>query len=330
MEISGSAGTLLVFAWSATGLFALLEGLYLARSNRRAQARSDHARDRMRRHASRIRTREKRDSASILLESSERGPILQYLTSLIPDRRPLDLWLYRAGAPMPLEVFTGLTVAMTLGSMSIGAFATGVPAAALLFMFFGLIPTFHIRRLEKKRMQAFETEFPNAIDLLGRLLRAGHPLSTALQIMSEECSEPVSTEMTQVVEEIGLGLDTRMSLENLRTRLGTQEVSFFVNAVLIQRETGGDLPRVLDALAHQTRERVNFRSKVGVLVAQTSASANVLAMFPLIFAGLISFVAPGYLNPMIESPNGRLALYVAAGLTVGGWWISRRIAVIKI
>jgi len=331
MELSVETGMLLVFAWTATALLALLEGTFIARTSRREEARRIAARERVRRHASRIQRREQSDAGSILLEATDRGPILTYLTSLIPDRRPLDLWLYRAGAPMQLEVFAGVTLGLTVSGFGLGFLAAGDFRFAMLFaVLLAVLPTAYVRRLKSKRMSDFELELPNAVDLLGRSLRAGHPLPTGFQIMSEESAEPVATEIAQVVDEMELGLDPRVALQNLRTRIGTPDTAYFVNAVLIQRETGGDLPRVLESLALQTRERLNFHTRVQALVAQTSMSANVLVLFPFLFAGLMSIAMPGYLVPMIESEGGRTALQIAVGLTFFGWWLCRRVAVVKV
>lgn len=330
MDFSSSAGMLLIFAWTATGLLALLEGLFLARTSRREDARREAARERVRRHATRLNKRDQRDAGSILLDAAERGPILTYLTSLIPDRRPLDLWLYRAGAPMQLEAFAGMTVALALMGLSFGILLTGDPVYAFFFLLIGFLPTLHVRRLKKKRMHAFEQELPNAVDLLGRSLRAGHPLPTGLQIMAEESAEPVATEISQVVDEIELGLDPRIALQNLRGRIGTPDTSYFVNAVLIQRETGGDLPRVLESLAKQTRQRLGFHTRVEALVAQTSLSANVLVCFPFLFALLMSIAVPGYLDPMFASEGGRQALMTALGFTIFGWWLCRRVAIVRV
>lgn len=326
MELSASLPMLALFAAMAAAALALAEGFFLFVSGRRDESRKDAARARVMRHATRIQ-RAAADEGSILLDARQRGSLVTALTRLIPDRRPLDLWLYRAGAPMQLEGFAGVTVVFALLGYTLGTVVSGSLTAALFFAPLGVVPAVHVRRLHKRRMAAFELAFPDAIDLLCRSLKAGHPLSSGLKLVADEAADPVSTEISQVVEEINLGLDARHALQNLRLRMGTSGVSYFVNAVVIQRETGGDLPRVLEALASQTRDRIHFKTKVQTLVAQTSMSANVLACFPFIFAGIVSFFIPGYLSPMFESGAGRLALILAFLCTVAGWAACRRIAV---
>jgi tight adherence protein B len=309
---------------------AFSESLLLMASNRRYTHQRRAARDRLKRHATRIQRLDEHDVESIFLDNARHGPILRFLTSLVPDRRPFDLWLYRAGVPMQLESFIGLSLLMGIVGFLVGNVVFGRPTYAAGCALFGMLPYLYVARKKHVRMTAFIHEFPEAIELLCRSLKAGHPLHTGLRIVSEEVEEPVASELSQVVDEISMGLDARVALNNLAMRMNTQEMPFFINALLIQRETGGDLPAVLGNLARTARERLQFQVKVNSIVSQTRASSNVLALFPPVFMLLISVAAPGYLDPLWEPGTGRTVLYSAAGLTVFGWFMCRQLTAVKV
>jgi tight adherence protein B len=309
---------------------AFSESLLLLASNRRFTHQRRAARERLKRHATRIQRLDEHEVESIFLDSARRGPILRFITGLVPNRRPIDLWLYRAGLPMQLEGFLGLSLLMGIVGFLVGNVIFGNPLYAAACSFTGLVPFLYVNRKKNQRMEAFVQEFPEAIDLLCRSLRAGHPLQTGLRVVSEEVAEPVSSELSQVVDEISMGLDARVALNNLAMRMNTQEMPFFINALLIQRETGGDLPSVLGNLAKTARERLQFQIKVDAIVAQTRTSSNVLALFPGIFMLLINYAAPGYLDPLWEPGTGRTVLYSAACLTVVGWFLCRQMTAVKV
>jgi len=308
---------------------AFSESLLLTLSSRRQGGRKQAVQMRLKRHASRIQAQHEPDDESIFLAKGKRGPVLKFLVNLVPNRKPFDLWLYRAGLPMQFETFLGLTIFLTLFGAALSNVFFGSLTYSGVGALAGLLPYFNVRRKKQQRMDTFVREFPEAIELLCRSLQAGHPLQTGLRLVAEEVEDPVSSELLQVVDEIGMGLDIRVALGNLALRMNTHEMPFFVNAVLIQRETGGDLPALLSNLAQMTRERLQFKTKVKAIVSQTSSSANVLATFPLLFMGLISFAAPGYLDPLFEPGTGRIVLIAAAFLTVFGWGMCRRLTAIE-
>lgn len=318
--------TIMIFV---SGL-ALAESLLLMLAGRRQSTRLNTARNRLKRHANRIQRRASDEKASILLNRPSRGPILRWLTGLIPDRQPLDIWLYRAGSPMQLELFVGFSVLFGLGGFMLGNVVSGDPIIAPLFGLSAALPFVYVRRKKNKRMGAFEAEFPEAIELLCRSLKAGHPLSAALKVVADEVEEPVATEFAQVVDETRMGLDPRTALQNLAIRMNTQDMPFFVNAIVVQRETGGDLPKILEGLAATTRQRAQFHTKVSAITSQTKLSANALAMIPPLFTLLITTMAPDYVQPLFEPGPGEVLLPAAAVLTFVGWTLCRKLATVKV
>jgi len=180
------------------------------------------------------------------------------------------------------------------------------------------------------RMGMFMDQLPDAIALLCRSLRAGHPFRAGMKMIADELDEPVSVEFGQAVEEMVLGLDPRMALENLSMPMNTPDMPFLVTAILIQRETGGDLPAVLENLAKTMRDRIRFEKKVVALVAQTKTSANILGLFPSVFMVGMTFLTPGYLDPLWDTETGNMILQSVAALNVVGWVLCRRMAVVKV
>jgi len=310
---------------------AFSESIFLFFTSKGETRQQRAARERLRRHASRLQRKSALEVESIVRDVTVRGPILRLLTRLIPDRRPLDLWLYRAGVPMQVEMFIGLSLLLTIVGFFLGSVVFGLTILGVVFASVGGIPYLYIRHKKRQRMALFTVQFAEAIELLCRSLKAGHPFHTGLLLAAEELKDPVSMEFAQVTEEIGLGLDPRAALQNLGVRMNTPDMPFFITAILLQRETGGDLPRVLGNLARIVRERMQFQSKVDAIVSQTKLSSNVLALFPPLFLLVISFLSPGYLDPLFSPTGpGRLVLLAAAILTVAGWILCRRLTRVQI
>jgi tight adherence protein B len=243
--------------------------------------------------------------------------------------RSVELLLYRAGLKWSVSRFLGVSV--VLGGVGLAASYAGAesalvaPAGAAA----GLLPTVYALALKRGRMKQFETQLPEALDLICRALRAGISLEFGLRSVGDELPDPIGTEFGLVADEVSLGLDIRTALANLATRMNTSDMPFFVNAVTIQRETGGNLAEILDNLSKIIRDRIKFYGKVRALVAQANLTANLLACMPVAFAGAMLVVSPGYLDPLF-APEGRLYLYGSAVMVPIGWFACRRIASIDL
>lgn len=306
------------------------ESIFLFFTSGDRSRQEEIATERLKRHASRLQTKTDVEIQSIFRDAEIRGPILRLLTRLVPDRRPLDLLLYRAGIRAPLETFLAVSVISGLIGFSIGNLFFDSSLVVLLSPMTGLLPYFYVRRKQEARMNLFIEQLPEAIDLLSRSLKAGHPFKSGLALVAEELEDPVGGEFGQAVEEMALGLDPRVALENLSMRMNTPDMPFFITAVLIQRETGGDLPRVLEGLARTMRDRVQFGGKVKALTSQTALSANVLAIFPPAIVGFITVFNPDYLEPLYQPGAGHAILIISSTCTVVGWLACRRLTAIKV
>lgn len=309
---------------------AFSESIFLFLTSGDKSRQQEIANERLKRHASRLQTTTDAEVQSIFRDSETRGPILRLLTRMIPDRRPLDLLLYRAGVRIQLETFMGVSFLCGLVGFGFANFFLGTPVVVAASPLASLIPYVYVRRKRTERMNLFMEQLPEAIDLLARALKAGHPFKAGLALASEEMDDPVGGEFGQAVEEMALGLDPRVALENLGLRMNTPDMPFFITAILIQRETGGNLPRVLEGLSRTMRDRVQFQGKVRALTAQTAISANVLALFPPVFVVFLNFFNPGYLEPLYTPGVGQWILGTAFTLTFVGWYFCRRLTEIKV
>jgi tight adherence protein B len=184
--------------------------------------------------------------------------------------------------------------------------------------------------IRRRRLRSFEEHFPEALDLLGRAVRAGHAFTTGLELIATETTAPISTEFRITFEEQNLGLPLRDSLLNLTERVPLVDVRLFVTALLIQKETGGNLAEIMDELARVIRERFQIYREVNIKTAQGRLTAMILILMPLIMMAVLGAVNPQYIGVLFSDPIGRLMLMGAAGLQLFGSLILWRVVHIEV
>jgi tight adherence protein B len=199
-------------------------------------------------------------------------------------------------------VATFLGVFLWRQSLIIAA-AAALPAMALL-------PLFVLTRLRKRRHAAFGSRFPDAIDIIVRSLRAGHPVPVAISMVGRELPDPVGTEFGMVADEVAYGADIETALRNMMHRVGQEDLPLFVTSVSIQATTGGNLSQILDNLSKVIRERFKMRRKIRGLSAEGRASAMILNLTPFAVFMLVNFVSSEFYAPAWEAPS---APYVFGG-----------------
>ena len=180
------------------------------------------------------------------------------------------------------------------------------------------IPFLVVVLKRRRRLHKFEERFPEALDLLGRAVRAGHAFTTGLEMIAKECAEPLAGEFRTAFEEQNFGLPLRDALLNLSERVPLIDVRFFVTALLIQKETGGNLAEILDGLSRVIRDRFRIYREVQVRTAQGRLTAAILIALPIVMAITISLINPNYMKVLFQDPKGPLILGIAAGLQVTG------------
>jgi tight adherence protein B len=187
-----------------------------------------------------------------------------------------------------------------------------------------------VKRRSTLRLRRFEEQLPGAIDLMGRAIRAGHPLSAGLQMVADESIDPVAGEFRQVFEEQRFGLPFDDSMYGIADRVPLVDVRILITAILIQREVGGNLAEVLDNLAEVIRERFKIRRQLRVITAQGRMSGYVLAVMPIAVGLAIMIINPPYVKILFYHPIGKLLTLTAVILQILGYLWIRKIVDIEI
>lgn len=200
--------------------------------------------------------------------------------------------------------------------------------AGLVLGFF--IPYAYASHRRAKRFQRFEEKFPEAIDTLARAVRAGHAFTTALEMIASEVSEPVAGEFRQLFEEQKFGLPVRDALINLADRIPLVDVKFFVTAVMLQRETGGNLAEILDNLSYVIRERFKILRQVRVHTAQGRLTMVLLMALPSTIVVIMLILNPGFIQPLFTDPVGHALIVGGITLQTVGYFFIRRIIRIQV
>lgn len=227
---------------------------------------------------------------------------------------------------------------LVLFSLSAGVlafFAVKMISTSLLAMiFFALIatalPFLHIMGKRKKRLNKFLQLLPDALDLMSRGLSAGHAFTEALQMVASEMPEPISMEFRKTYEEQNLGLSLKLALENMVQRVPLLDLRMCVTAVMIQRETGGNLSELLEKVAHTIRERFRIMEDLKTMTLSSRWSAWLLCALPIFLAVYVTVMNPGYMDVMWRDPRGHKLIAIAAIMQVLGMLMVQRIMRIRI
>jgi tight adherence protein B len=193
-----------------------------------------------------------------------------------------------------------------------------------------MLPFVYASFRRQKRFQKFEELFPEAIDTLARAVRAGHAFTTALELIASEMSEPVSGEFRKLFEEQKFGLPVRDALLNLAERIPIVDVKFFVTAVMLQRETGGNLAEILDNLSYVIRERFKIQRQVRVYTAQGRLTMLLLMALPPIIVLIMEVMNPDFIKPLFSDPIGHMLIVVGVILQTIGFFLIRKIIQIQV
>ena len=250
------------------------------------------------------------------------------LRRLAPAAR-LDRALLQAGLRCSVAQFLGralLGLALALG-LAAAVPMPGGAVAALLGAALAL-PYLLLRRLRGARLAKIERQLPEAADFLARALRAGHSFSNVLQMVGEEMPEPLGAEFRIAYEEINYGVPMPEALQNLAARIPLADLRYLVVAVLIQRESGGNLAEILISISRIIRARLTLLGQVRVLSAEGKMSAWVLGALPLVLLGLMALISPAYVGVLWRDPLGVRMLWYGAGMIGAGvLWMRQTIRI---
>jgi tight adherence protein B len=269
--------------------------------------------------------------ATRLLKVQHEGPMpaLDRMLGATTRGSALGRWIDQSGVRASISGM--IVAALAAGALMgfIGAIVTGARWGIVVGGMLGCMIPFMVLKVKRtRRMRAFEEQFPEGLDLISRALKAGHAFATGLKMVADEMPEPVGPEFRKTFDEQNFGLPMKDSLDNLSYRVPLLDVRFFATAVLIQRETGGNLSEILENLAHVVRERFKILRQVRVYTAHGRFTGYVLLALPAVLCIALSFINPEHMNTLFRERLGQMMLMGAIVMqTIGFLWIKQ---VIKI
>jgi tight adherence protein B len=269
-------------------------------------------------------------SASLLREKylKDLSPLARQLERL-PGAEQLQRLIEQAGHRMPAHRLMLASLGLAALGGLLGWTLTRMAVAAVAGTVLGFVlPTAKVLVDRRRRLNQFDEQLPDAIEMMSRALRAGHPFAGGLRLVADDMQEPVAGEFRQAFNDINYGNDVRRAMLGLLARVPSMTLMALVTAVLVQRETGGNLAEILDQIARVVRERFKFQRRVRTLSAEGRMSAWVLVLIPFGLFALLSVTTPDYLTVMTTSPLGRKIMMIGGGLGLAGiLWIRRIIRI---
>jgi len=230
----------------------------------------------------------------------------------------------------------------SVGRVTIAMALAGTVAFLIVFRFLGFLPALvaailaalapygNILRLRNKRFRKFSENFPDVLDSLSRALRAGYPLSASMDMIAAETVAPVSTEMRRTSAEANLGVGWNRALDNLGKRVPLLEVNLFISAVELHARTGGKLSDVMSQLAENMREALALQGEIRSLAAHGKLTGLILTILPILIAGMMMYVSPGYMEVLYHHPYGKNLITAAVVCLILAHFVIRKIVDIKV
>jgi tight adherence protein B len=235
-------------------------------------------------------------------------------------------YLVQTGLKIERNSLVLVTFALVFVFLVIFSVALGFGITSIVFAFIaGVGLTFlYLRRARRRRIAQFSEQLPDALDVIVRGVKVGHPFSTALGLVAKEMQDPIGTEFGMTSDEIAFGLDVNTAIDNLTRRVGQDDLLFFATAINIQSRTGGNLGEILERLSRLIRQRAKIRLKIRALTAEGRLSAIVLTIVPLFIFGAVNLVAPSYYGEVRDHPATVPVLVFVVLLLVTGNLVIRR------
>ena len=318
--------------WISIAVFALVllatvGGYFLLWVGRREKAE-------VKRRISLLELRNLRDSDApefLKNEVLSEVPLLNRLLSRVNIATRIDRRLRQADMKIPVGTFLLLSLVL---------FSVGIVAGRILHwptilsVVVGIalltVPNIIVDIKRRRRLKRFMNHFPEALEMFARSLRAGHSFTGAIQLVAQEMPDPIGVEFSKVFEEQNLGIPLRQALIGMTDRVDILDVKFFVTAILIQRETGGNLAEIIDKIAYVIRERFRVQGQLKVFTAQARITGTILALLPVGMAVLLGILNPEYMKPLWVEKAGKTMIAAAVTMQILGFLAIRKIIRIKI
>jgi tight adherence protein B len=270
-------------------------------------------------------------AAEVIRQRAEpQGSLMTNIAERVPRVWDLHHLLIQSGLSWTLEGFltrVGAVAALS-GIVALIVFNSSWIAGAAMLLG-GISPYLYVRRRKRKRLELMESQLPEAIDLIARAVRAGHPLAAGLGMAADEGPEPLASEFRTTFEEQKFGLPFEEAMLGLGDRVEVVDVRILITAILVQREVGGNLSEILETIAETMRARFNLKRQVRVYTAQGRMSGYTLAALPILVGGIIALINPAYMQTLFDETLGRGMLMAAGFLQLIGFLWIRRIVDIR-
>jgi tight adherence protein B len=303
---------------------ALLVATYMFINRRRLEAASDAL--------GRLAVTDQEQRAVSILKGAQvggAGLLGRLLTGRLYTESLADE-LRRAGLSMSPANFVQICFVAVVSGAALGALLASPIFVVVLVVLGGVGPFMWLKRRQRKRLEEFQAQLPDAIDMLVSAMKAGYSFQAAMNFIGEETPTPLGPEFTRFYDEQRLGIDVRSALLSLQARVDSMDLKMFVTAVLVQRESGGNLGEVLANISDIMRERFALKGELETLTAESRLSARILAALPLlVFLGMFA-LNPAFMQPMLIQPVGQVMLVLAGLSVIIGYLVMVRIADIDV
>lgn len=257
--------------------------------------------------------------------------IVERIAFKLPRIATLDRMLLKAKVPLNATTFLLASVALGGVGLILGLkFLPHAMAAVGLGIMLLVIPFLFLRIAERSYYNKFQEQLPEGLDLLARAVRSGHSITAGLEMIGEEMEDPIKSEFAAVVDEVNLGLTLKEALDNLCERVPSMDMRFFAIAILVQKETGGNVAEILDNISRLIRERFQFARQVKALTAEGRYSAGVLIALPILMFIYVYFVNYDYVSTLWTEKIGQYMMFGAIVLQLIGSYIIKKIVTIEI
>ena len=271
-----------------------------------------------------------REAASLLRQKYLRdlSPLARRLEDL-PQMETLARYIEQSGVNILAHRLVALAILCAAAATVIAsAFTDSLVLTLLALAGGGAAPFMYVSRVRRNRLDKFEEQLPDAIDVMKRAMRAGHPFNSCLKLVAEDMDEPIAREFELTFADVNYGNDLRRALLGMLMRVPSTNLMAVVTAVLIQKETGGNLAEIFERISQVIRSRFRFGRRVRTLSAEGRLSAWILTLVPMILFGVLWVTTPDYLPPLLENPTGqKMLVFAVVMMVVAVYWMRKIIRI---
>ncbi len=258
-------------------------------------------------------------------------PLLNKILLHVPGRQYFNRLLQQANVHYPLGFFILLTIFLAITSCCVSSLITRNKVfVVIITLLLAGTPFFYLCLKKKKRMEKFQRQLPEGLELIARSLKAGHAFPSSMKMAADEFDDPLGPEFEETINEINFGVNVPDALKNLAERVNCADLKFFVISVILQRETGGNLAEIIESLAYIIRERFKLYGKIRTLAAEGKISAIILGSLPFVVMIALHFTSPAYIRVLFTDPAGKIILGISAFMMALGIFVMKKMVNIEV